>query len=86
MVIPALIPLGVRAAFPSREAPPEAEVPVDADGEGSDAADATDGALSTGVVGSLEGAALTTADEVVVAAVVAAVVVSEARIISSQCR
>lgn len=36
MVIPALIPLGVREAFPSREAPPE---DVEADAEADGAAD-----------------------------------------------
>lgn len=35
MVMPALIPFGVSAAFPSRDAPPPPVIPADEDAEGA---------------------------------------------------
>ena len=58
MVIPALIPLGVRAAFPESTAPPPVEVPVEADGTDAEGAGSED---STGVVELSEGAGETAA-------------------------
>lgn len=36
-VMPALMPFGVRGAFPSRDAPPPTEVPLEADGAAAEA-------------------------------------------------
>lgn len=70
MVIPALIPLGVRAAFPSSAAPPPVEVPVEADGAG--AADEADGADAEGA-GSGDSAGVVELSEGAVEAATAAV-------------
>lgn len=74
MVIPALIPFGVRAALPSSAAPPATDVPLDADAEGAadeadgaDPADPADSADPAGVVELPEGngeAATPAGDEV----------------------